>query len=553
MAADMPWAWASLFLRSAVILGAAELLCRFPGKRDPVYRHRIVLVAFGLLLVWPLFSAVIPEINLPLWPHLPMHGTVTVQTTIIPGRSTPAPQVFNWPVLIWATGVFLALAPVLIGYLNVLRMARRAVPLADDRWNALLEDLCGQLNIKRKPALLIFPEPVMALTFGLRQPRILLPVDCLKWTPSRQRSVLLHELAHVQRHDVATQLFAHAMTALWWFQPLCWISRASLRRESERACDAIVLASGMRPSDYAMELLEIAQNFSAGHRWSSAAIMMARRGELEGRLNAILDPQPNRRTRRLSIAAIVVLILLTMTASAIDLLPKRQNNSPGGSFMKRTVLSGLLASAGLSAATIAGSLVDPSGATVTNAKALLYNPDTAVKQETTTASDGKFAFDNLPAGQYILRIEKPGFAALFREFSVQPDSRVERGLTLKLGAVEEQVNVQAKGEAVASTQSPGAKPIRIGGAVQAANLIRKVQPVYPASAKAAGIQGAVLLDMVVSTDGVPEDIRVISSPSDDLTQSALDAVRQWRYQATHLNGMPVEIATEVTVNYTLSQ
>lgn len=544
---------ADLFIRSAIILVAAETLRRLPRKSDPFYRHRIMLAAFGLLLIWPLFSAVIPEIRLPLWPHLPMQDTVTVQATVIPWHNPPAPRVFNWPVLIWMTGVLLALAPVLAGYFKVLRMARRAVPLADDRWNALLDDLCGQLYIQRNPELLMFPGPVMALTFGLRRPRILLPADCQQWTPSRRQSVLLHELAHVKRRDLATQLFAHAMTALWWFQPLCWISRASLRRESERACDAVVLASGMRPSDYAMELLEIAQDFSARQRWSPAAIMMARRGELEDRLNAILDPQPNRRTRPLSIAAIVVLTLLAMTASAINLLPEPQNNSTGGSLMKRTVLSGLLASAGLSAATIGGSLIDPSGAIVPNAKALLYNPDTAAKQETTTASDGKFSFDNLPAGQYILRIEKPGFAALFREFSVQPDSKVERGLTLKLGSIDEQVNIQAKGEPAASTQSSGAKPIRIGGDVQEANLITKVQPVYPASAKAAGIQGTVSLDMVVSKDGVPEDIKVISSPSDDLTQSALEAVRQWRYRATHLNGMPVEVVTEVTVNYTLSQ
>ena len=66
--------------------------------------------------------------------------------------------------------------------------------------------------------------------------------------------------------------------------------------------------------------------------------------------------------------------------------------------MKRTLFAGLLASAGLSAATIGGSLYDPSGAAVPDAKALLYDPDTNVKFETTTAADGKFAFETLPGG-----------------------------------------------------------------------------------------------------------------------------------------------------------
>jgi TonB family protein len=549
----MSWVWASLLIRSAVILAAAEALRRFPRGSGPVYRHRIMLAGFGFLLLWPLLSSLIPEIHLPLGPHLGMQDAITIQTTFLLDRTAPASHAFNVPLLIWMSGALLAFAPVLIGYLNVVRMARRAVPVTDSRWRTLLDDLCGQLNIARKPELLLFPGQVMAMTFGVRRPRILLPADCLEWPPSRHCSVLLHELAHVQRRDVPAQLFAHVMTALWWFQPLCWTGRASLRRESERACDAVVLASGIRPSDYAMELLEIAQNFSGGRRrWSSAAIMMARRGELESRLNAILDHQPHYRTRRLSIAAIAVLALLTVAASALNIFPEPQNEQ-GGLLMKRSVFSGLLASAGLSAATIAGSLVDPSGATIPNAKALLYNPDTAAKQETTTAPDGKFSFDGLPAGQYILRIEKPGFASLFREFKVRSDSKVERGLMLRLGSIEEQVTIRAQGEPAASTQPGAIQPVHIGGDVQAAKLITRVAPLYPASAKAAGIQGAVILQMVISKEGAPEDIKVISSPSDDLAQSALEAVRQWRYNSTLLNGAPVEVVTEVTVNYTLSQ
>jgi len=120
--------------------------------------------------------------------------------------------------------------------------------------------------------------------------------------------------------------------------------------------------------------------------------------------------------------------------------------------MKRTLLSSLLSSVGLTAATIGGSLFDPSGAAIPNAKALLYNPDTAAKQETITAADGKFAFDNLAPGQYVLRVEKPGFAALFREFKVDADSKVERGLVLKVGSIHESVDVQSKGTAAAAQQ-----------------------------------------------------------------------------------------------------
>ncbi len=542
--------WVGLLLHSAVILLAANLLGRFPRNSSPAYRHRIVLAGFELLLLWPLFSALAPQIQLPLWTYWHASDSVTVQqTTVLLQRGTPASNVISWPAAIWITGVLFSVVPAILGYFHMLRTLRRATPLSDD----LLGKLCAELGIVKKPALLTVPGPFMPLTFGLLRPRILLPAEYTTWTALRQRSVLLHELAHVQRRDILSQLFANAITALWWFQPLCWINYWTLRRESERACDALVLASGVRPSDYATQLLEIAQDFSGGRSWSSAAITMARRNQLETRLRAILDPRLNTKAKDLSFAAMAALTLWSMAASAITLTPQ-QTNSPGGIFMKRTFLSGLLSSVGLSAATIGGSLFDPSGAAVSQAKASLYNPETKATAETTTASDGKFVFDNLPAGPYILRVEKPGFASLFREFNVQTDSKLERGLTLKLGANQETGNAQvAKGERDAYPQSLDPHQLRIGGAVAQSNLVTKVQPIYPVSAKTAGTQGTVSLDMVISKEGVPEELRVVSSPSDDLTQSALEAVQQWRYRPTLLNGAPVEVVTNVVVNYTLSR
>jgi TonB family protein len=150
-------------------------------------------------------------------------------------------------------------------------------------------------------------------------------------------------------------------------------------------------------------------------------------------------------------------------------------------------------------------------------------------------------------------VEKPGFAPLLREFNVQTDSTVQRGLVLKLSTDLEQRHALVDSGAAAAAQNP-ANPtqLRVGGSAQQAKLIRKIQPVYPVSAKTAHLQGKVTLDVDISKDGIPEDIRVVSSPSDDLTQSALEAVRQWRYSETLLNGEPVGVVTEVIVNYTLA-
>ena len=64
-----------------------------------------MLAGFGLLLLWPLFSALIPEIHLPLWAHWRMHDSVTIQTTFLPGTNVPVRHTFNGPALIWLIGM----------------------------------------------------------------------------------------------------------------------------------------------------------------------------------------------------------------------------------------------------------------------------------------------------------------------------------------------------------------------------------------------------------------------------------------------------------------
>ena len=96
------------------------------------------------------------------------------------------------------------------------------------------------------------------------------------------------------------------------------------------------------------------------------------------------------------------------------------------------------------------------------------------------------------------------------------------------------------------------KRIRVGGQVQAAMAISRPQPIYPPLAKQARIQGVVRLEAQISKQGTIENLKVISGHP-LLVQSALDAVKQWRYRPTVLNNEPVEVITTIDVNFTLSQ
>jgi len=87
--------------------------------------------------------------------------------------------------------------------------------------------------------------------------------------------------------------------------------------------------------------------------------------------------------------------------------------------------------------------------------------------------------------------------------------------------------------------------------VMEANLVHRVQPAYPPLARAARIQGPVVLQAVISKSGTIENLQVLNGHP-MLVRSALDAVRQWRYRPYFLNGEPVEVETQITVNFILS-
>lgn len=247
--------------------------------------------------------------------------------------------------------------------------------------------------------------------------------------------------------------------------------------------------------------------------------------------------------------------------------------------------------------TLSGVVIDPAGAVVPNAPVTLVNTDTKASVSANTDPVGRYIFQNIDAGTYNLTVNAPGFKRV-----VQNNIRVSAGeahnastMPLQLGDVSESVSVvgsrsaqvtptaavgNSLGDATAlapkalppigipldqtvgrtfrytvgrnAEDSAGARPIKVGGNVVAANLIAVAKPVYPAELQRAGVQGTVKLEALISKDGLASDIHLINSPDPGLTQAALDAVKQWRYRPTQLNGESVEVKTSIDVNFSLS-
>lgn len=104
---------------------------------------------------------------------------------------------------------------------------------------------------------------------------------------------------------------------------------------------------------------------------------------------------------------------------------------------------------------------------------------------------------------------------------------------------------------VRSVQKPK-DPVPISSGVMLAKLIRQVKPVYPPLAIQTRTEGTVRLQAVISRDGIIQELQVVSGHF-LLVQAAVDAVRQWVYQPTTLNGVPVEVVTTVDVHFKLSR
>src|SRR2546421_312047 len=94
--------------------------------------------------------------------------------------------------------------------------------------------------------------------------------------------------------------------------------------------------------------------------------------------------------------------------------------------------------------------------------------------------------------------------------------------------------------------------VRVGGNVQQANLLSQTKPVYPPLAKQARIQGVVVLEAEISKEGTIDNLKVITGHP-LLIQAAIDAVKQWKYKPTLLNGEAVAVVTTITVNFAFSQ
>jgi len=495
-------------VKGTVVLVAAWALSLALRRASAASRHLVWTLALGSLLLLPVFSWLIPG-----W-DAPVRQTAVTEIVVRPVSNSvqPAPAGVDWLFGIWLAGAMMVAGRVAIGTAKVWWLSRHAVAVCDSA-------VTGKVRILRSD------RPTIPLVWGLWRPVILLPAEADGWPAERREVVLSHELAHVARRDCWTQMMAQTVCALYWFHPGVWFAAHQMRKEREQACDDLVLSSGTKPSEYAGHLLEVARSLQPADS-SLIAVAMARRSHFEDRLLAILEDRKNRRPASVRFAVLGAAMLVALIA---PLAAMRPAPPPG---------------------TIEGTIYDISGAVVPGAEVMLLNTQTAGKSIQASGAAGEFRFASVTAGRYQLSVGAPGFRGHVQHVTMPESGSVPPvDIVLQLGGVRESIQVRASGNPAPPRATP--RRIRVGGNVVASKRVWFQQPEYPERARSEGIEGAVLLRAIILMDGSLGSLQLLSAPSPELAKAAADAVQQWRYQPTLLNGQPVEIETTITVNFEL--
>ena len=600
----------------AMVAGAAALIMLLARLRAPAAK----------LLFW--HSTIAACLLLPLlrpWKTALAQSAITVTTTVI--STYPATPHSAWSLPSFTTTLLAAIA--LGTGMRLLWLAAGLWRLRRFRLHSRPFDPGAPWNLEAD--LRICDEVSSPVTFGYRNPVVLLPLRFSELPSGMQEAILWHEMFHVWRRDWVWTLAEEIVRAILWFHPAIWWMLGEAQLAREQAVDRMVIDATRAREPYLDALLAIA---GAPARLDLApAPLFLKRRHLKQRVVSIVKEVRMSKARLVSTFAASAAMLAGvcwMITGALPLTaaPQNVNDAPGvsvatgstplihrapvsypaeaiakgvqgnvtvqaklgsdGSVVDAAVVSGPEELRKAALESVLNWHFDQSAAGSTQHVSISFTlpaqvatravPASAVMLSTPAGAPwpkaiNDFAISGLSEqaqtellaqlpfheGDFIAPSDFAKLTTAVRSF----DSHLMVSIGDFPSGLEIRIRPQASAGGMVNLFAGAAPPlpgvsvappsaIRVGGNVQQANLITKVTPVYPPEAKAARVQGLVRFNATIGPDGHVENLNVVSGPP-LLVNSALDAVKQWVYKPTLLNGQPVTVVTVVDVNYTLAQ
>ena len=282
------------------------------GITDPAIRYRAALcalffVVIGGLVAWAVMeqgtlfageSSVPPprpllNASAQVQPQPVAGGTIFVGKQPLPiHQATSRPPWIAYLALVWLVGtgaMFLRAGWQLAG---AERLRRATRPLQDESIAKIVDDLKSGIGLTRKVRIVVSEQIASPAVMGIFVPTLILPLSLLTTlTPVQLQTILLHELAHVQRGDYFVNLCQLVAESILFFNPAVWWISRQIRLEREACCDAIAISVAGEKTEYARTLVSVAEHISAALPDVAMAFGDQRHGSgLKDRIRRLLEP-----------------------------------------------------------------------------------------------------------------------------------------------------------------------------------------------------------------------------------------------------------------------
>ena len=506
--------------------------------------------------------------------EVPLSGVVTFEHP----AATWGPDVVV--ALVLSIGVLARLVWLGAGYLRLRRLKSSGVAAAASEYQDLEQAIGARAEIRYIPNL---QQPVM---FGLIRPVIFLPIGLRAQAAEIRDAVVAHELWHARRRDWAWVVGEELLRAGFWFHPAIWWLTSCIRHAREEVVDQLTVTLTGRRRDYARALLLFADGTTV-----RPAPAFAWRRHLFRRIVQL--SREDVMSSRQVIASCMLLGLFAAAGgwAAVSAFPMSQSEAleplqsgpgpieqsarpvgPDNPLPRKiqdepAVYPDSPGAREMSVRVTIRITVDGSGAVaesrLTGLELATKDLNVAIRPRSGDAVEQlnvffeKAAFRMADGG----RVEASTLRPTVHEFVQSALQAVRQwrfeppagGPTVFDTTIHFSDSAPQTSRNAVREDSPlaGGGAIRVGGNIKPPAKIQDVRPIYPADARDAGVQGVVVMEIRIEGDGQVSQARVVRSVP-MLDEAALQAVQQWRFVPTLLNGAPVPVVMTVTVQFTLT-
>ncbi len=553
----LPWC----FQVAAIVAGASLLPWLFrldaAGVRY-VYWRTVAVLCLALPWIQPYRVS-----------HISTRTTVTADATTattVVGTVARAVPHLNWDVLLlWvlAIGIVVRLGWLILGLTRLRTMRRHANRHATHAIDGELQKVLGTHSAIRYVRNIEQP-----ITFGLFRPIVMLPETLCAQPRELQEAVLGHELLHVKRHDWAWLILEEIAVCLFWFHPASWWLTSQIQYAREEVVDELAIQLTGRRKTYVEALLTFSDATSV-----VPTAAFARQHHLFRRIALVSKESVMSSRQIVATCAAMALIVGAGTWASVGAFPlraayqtqtdhglnpgplelKAHQVTPENPIPRRVHFEPLVLPD--SSSPVRGSVgvqvtLDNVGR-VAEARIVefaLNGPDYNITMNGITGGGWEGTAQPLSRASTNSADKKEEITIVFdaavasvRQWRYDPPA--EAPLTFVV-----QVPVKNGPEVMEFKPRSEDGALRVGGDIKAPKKIKDVRPVYPPIARQAGVAGVVIIETKIGADGFIEDARVLKSiPL--LDEAALDAVKQWQFEPTLVNGQPTAVFMTVTISF----